>query len=208
MRFLVVLVIAFPAAFGQQWEAGVFAGGAFLNRVSLQGAPVAVSAGFRAGPVAGASLSHNLYPRLAGEIRYGFEHTDARLSSGGSTSAFSGQAHVLDYDLVIHARPRNHPLRPYLSAGAGIKIFRGTGSEVAYRPLMQYGYLTRAREWKPMLVFGGGVKFRLRGRLLARIEIRDQLTRFPQKIIAPAPGITIQGWLQDVVPTVGLAWIY
>ena len=50
-------------------------------------------------------------------------------------------------------------------------------------------------------------EFRLRGRLLARLDIRDQLTRFPQKIITAAPGLTLGGWLHDLVPTVGLSWL-
>ena len=73
--------------------------------------------------------------------------------------------------------------------------------------LMQYAWLTRAHDIKPMFSFGGGVKIPLRGRLLFRLDIRDQLTRFPAKIITPAPGLTLSGWLHDFVPTAGLSWL-
>jgi hypothetical protein len=59
-----------------------------------------------------------------------------------------------------------------------------------------------------MLTAGGGVKIQLKARLLLRIDVRDQITRFPRKLIAPAPGMSLDGWLQDWVPTVGLSWSF
>ena len=79
---------------------------------------------------------------------------------------------------------------------------------MAYRPLMEYAYLTRTQELKPMLTVGGGLKLRLGERILARLDFRDQITRFPRRIIAPAPGMTLGGWLHDFVPTVGLSWMF
>ncbi len=204
MRALLLLATVCVGA-AQQREIGILAGGGLSTGSGIQGAP-SVTAGFSSGPAAGVLVGHDLYPRLSGEIRYLFEMGDARLRSGGTTAAFSGQAHVLHYDLVFHSRPRQDRLRPYVAAGGGVKVYRGTGAEAAYRPLMQYGYLTRANELKPMLSVGGGLKFRLAERLLCRIDLRDQLTRFPAKVITPAPGMAIHGWVHDLVPVVGLSW--
>jgi hypothetical protein len=197
-----------PGARAQQREAGILGGGGFMNGSALRGASTPVTAGFSPGPAVGVLIGHDLYSHWSGEIRYVFEEQDARLRSSGITAGFAAQAHVLNYDLVLHARPRQDRVRPYIAVGGGIKIFRGTGAEVAYRPLMDYAYLTRTQELKPMLTLGGGVKFRLGRRMMARIDFRDQLTRFPHKVIQPAPGMTLNGWLHDFVPTVGVSWVF
>jgi hypothetical protein len=42
--------------------------------------------------------------------------------------------------------------------------------------------------------------------MILHVSLRDQITGFPSKIIAPAPGMAITGWLHDFRPTVGLSW--
>jgi hypothetical protein len=206
-RFLLFLAMALWGH-AQQREIGVLGGGGFLNGAPVEGAAASVTASFSPGPAAGVLIGQDLYSYWSGEIRYLFEQRDARLRSSATAAGFAGQAHVLHYDLVLHARPRQDRVRPYVAVGGGIKIFRGTGTEIAYRPLMEYAYLTRTQELKPMLTVGGGLKFRLRGRMMSRVDFRDQVTRFPRKIIAPAPGMKLGGWLHDFVPTVGLSWIF
>src|SRR5450432_4096439 len=180
IRLVFLLAIALCVR-AQQREFGVLGGGILLNGTPLAGAAAAVTAGFSSGPTAGVLIGHDLYSYLSGEIRYLFEKQDARLSSGGATASFGTQAHVVHYDVVVHARPRQARVRSYLEVGGGVKLFRGTGAEVAYRPLMEYGYLTRTQELKPMLAIGGGVKFRISARMIARVDFLDQLTRFPSK---------------------------
>ncbi len=192
----------------QQREIGFLGGGGFPSSLPVAGVSAGVSAGFGAGPSAGVLIGHDLYSRWSGEIRYLAGFREARLHSGGVVAGFSGQTHAMHYDLVWHSRPRTDRVRPYLAFGGGIKIYRGTGAETAYRPLMQYAYLTRTQDLKPMLAIGGGVKFRVGHRMLARIDFRDQLTRFPSKVITPARGATISGWLHDFVPVFGLSWMF
>lgn len=209
-KTIVVLLFLFASclqAYDQQREFGMLAGASFLNGLPLQGAG-AVTAGFTPGPTAGVLMGHDLYSRWSGEIRYLFEIQDARLRSPATAATFGSQSHAVHYAVVYHARPRQARLRPYLEVGGGAKIFRGTGTEVAYRPLMQYAYLTQTQELKPMAVFGGGIKLRLSPRVQARIDILDYLTRFPQKVIAPAPGVGLSGWLHNFVPTVGIGWMF
>ena len=207
MRVLLIFVLL-GAARAQQFEIGALGGGGFLNGIPIRGTPASVSAGFSPGPAAGILIGHNRYARWSGEIRYLFEERDPRLTAGSSSASFSGQAHAMHYDMVFHVRPRTERMQPYLTVGGGVKVFRGTGAEMAYRPLMQYGYLTRTSEWKPMMAIGGGLKIRMGTRLLARVDFQNHITRFPQKVIAPAPGLTLGGWLLDFIPTVGLSWTF
>jgi hypothetical protein len=200
------LLLAICAAHAQTREIGVLGGGAFLPGVPVEGAAVPVSAGFQPGLVAGAFFSQDMYSHWSGDIRYLYEFQNLRLASGGESATFGGRAHVITYELLFHIRSREARVRPYLAAGGGMKLFQGTGAEAAYQPLMQYAYLTRTQETKLMLSLGGGVTVHLRGRMLLRCDLRDQLTAFPSKVIAPAPGLAINGWLHDFVPTVGLGW--
>ena len=205
MRIFLLLGL-FAAAHAQQFEIGALGGGGFANSVAIQHTPA--SAGLSPGPAAGIVFSHDRYARWSGEIRYLFEERRPRLTSGPVTASFTGQTHAMQYDMVFHTRRREERVQPYLAVGGGIKIFRGTGAETAYRPLMQYGYLTQASEFKPMLAVGAGLKIRVGRRLMARMDFQNQITRFPKKVITPAPGMTLGSWLLDFIPTVGLSWIF
>jgi opacity protein-like surface antigen len=206
MRKHVWLLFAIWAAQAQTLEIGVVGGGGFLPGVPVAGAPSSVSAGFQSGPALGAVFTQNMYSRVSGEITYLYEQSNLRLSSGADSASFAGRAHVLEYEILYHLHPPSARVRPYFAVGGGMKIFQGTGAEAAYQVLMQYAYLTRTNELKPMLTFGGGVKIALRGRMAARLDLRDQLTTFPTKVISPAPGMAINSWLHGFVPTVGLEW--
>jgi len=204
--FCAVLLLG-TCALGQQREIGFLGGGGFLKGLPVQDTSLPVTAGFQAGPAVGFLIGHDLYSRWSGEIRYVFEHQNLKLTAADGTAvSFGGQAHVVQYDVVFHTRPRNEKIRPYVAMGGGIKLYRGTGTETAYRPLMDYAYLTRTQELKPMFAVGGGVKVRMSRRTTLRIDLRDQITRFPEKVIAPAPGTKLSGWLHDFLPAVGISW--
>ena len=59
-----------------------------------------------------------------------------------------------------------------------------------------------------MVTFGGGIKYAVSRRVLLRIEVRDYLTSFPTKVIAPAPGAHLAGWLHDIVPMAGITFVF
>ena len=202
----ILLLTTIGVAGAQQREIGILGGGGLSNGLPILDAPTSVSAGLRPGPAIGVLLGQDLYSHWSGEIRYLFEQREFHLASGGTTAGFSGQAHAFHYDLVYQRRIRDNRVRPYLAAGGGVKIFRGTGQETPYRPLMEDAYLTRTQQVKPMLTAGGGVKIQVGNRMMLRFDIRDQVTPFPEKIVAAAPGRKIEGWLQDFVPSVGLSW--
>jgi len=205
-NLVVSIMLAAGVAGAQSHDLGVIGGAAFLRGIPIGGAPDGTSAGFQPGLVAGVEFGQDLYQHWGGEIRYLFEQRDLSVSSGGQTATLAGQAHVLYYDLTYSPRSREERVRPYFAVGGGMKLFRGTGSEEAYRPLMQYAYLTQTQQIEPLLSVGGGVKWPVGKRMVLRIDCRDQITPFPLKLIAPATGMTIKGWLHDIVPTVGLSW--
>ena len=116
---------------------------------------------------------------------------------------------MLHYDLVLHPRPRRgSKVLPFFAVGGGMKIYSGTGHEVAYQPLENIALLTKTHEIKPMISVGGGFKMILGQRLLLRAEVRDYITTFPRQVIVPLPGTKISGILNDFVPMVGISYVF
>ena len=206
IRFAILVLAAAGLCLAQQWELGAGAGAGFLPGVPVTSPFGAATTGFQSGAAFGAYLGQNLYPHLSGEVHYGFMQSNLRLQSGGSTATFSGVAHVVHYDLVLHTSRRGSRTQLFAAAGGGLKIFRGTGKEAAYQPLSQFGYFTRTQELKPMADFGGGVKFQLGPRVFLRTEFRDYLTVFPEEIIAPPDRVKFGKMLHDFVPMVGISY--
>jgi len=208
MRLALILAMS-GACWAQQYEIGGATGGGFVRGVPLTGAAGAATAGFRTGPAFGAVVGHSLYRWVSGEVRYSFLKSDLKLNAGGADATFSGMAHAIHYDLLLHP-PRAHrrAVQPFAAVGGGMKLYRGTGTETAWQPLNGYAYLTRTQEVKPLVSAGGGVKVPLGERLILRVEVRDYITPFPAKVIAPAGGAKASGWLHQVVPMVGISYVF
>jgi hypothetical protein len=205
---LTLWMAAAVSCFAQQWELGGAAGAGFLPGVSVSSSYGSATAGFQAGPVFGAYFGQNLYKHVSGEVRYEFMKSDLKLSSGSTEATFSGQAHLLHYDILIHTNKPGARSQFFAAIGGGMKVFYGTGKEQAYQPLSQFGYFTKTHEIKGMASVGAGVKFALTEKMFMRIEARDFITAFPKDIIAPAPGAKFGSLLHDIVPMVGISYEY
>ncbi|MFB3828344.1 MAG: hypothetical protein ACE15B_16365 [Bryobacteraceae bacterium] len=205
MRLCLTLWMACAAA-AQSWEIGGVAAGALARSASIAAGTGGAAAGFETGAGAGAAVAHDMYPLLGGEIRYEWLRRPPRLSAGSTRAGFSGEAHALHYDVLAYGRDRRARVRPYALAGGGLKLFRGTGRETAYRPLMEYAWLTRASEWKPLALAGAGLKIALGPRCTLRVELVDQISAVPKAVITPAPGARMAGWVHDLIPAVVLSW--
>jgi len=206
LSFLFVSAATF--GWGQKWEFGGVGGAGFLSNVAVTGVAGGATTGFQTGGVAGAFLAQNLYSHIGGEFRYAYLQNNLHIQSGGSEAAFSGQAHVVHYDLILHTNRAGSKREFFVAVGGGMKVFRGTGQEAAYQPLSQYGYFTKTTVLKPMASIGAGMKYALTPRLILRTEFRDYITAFPTNLIAPAPGAKFGSLLQDIVPMVGLSYLF
>ncbi|MGA3099835.1 MAG: hypothetical protein ABSF25_25555 [Bryobacteraceae bacterium] len=205
LRAILVLAAAAAGCFAQQWEFGAGVGGSLPINVPVTAPGGSATAGFQDGVAIGAYLGQNLYSHVSGEIHYGFMMSDLCVKSGGAEATFSGQSHVLHYDVVLHTGGRTARKQAFLSIGGGMRVFRGTGTEAQYQPLMQYAYLTKTQELKPMGTVGVGVKAAISAKLLFRAEIRDYITPFPTQVVTPAVNATFgRNILHDFVPMVSL----
>lgn len=206
-RYLLLASVGLGACLAQQYEVGGAAGGGFAKSATVTAPAGTAAAGFQAGPAFGFVLGHNMYRVVGGEVRYSFLKHDLKLNSGGTTPTFGGQAHAVHYDVLLHPA-KFGSAQPFAAVGGGMKIYRGTGKEAAYQPLGNFAYLSKTQEVKPMLSVGGGVRVKLGERLWLRTEFRDYVTPFPKKVIMPARGAKITGWVHDIVPMVGISYSF
>jgi hypothetical protein len=192
------------AAAAQTWEAGVLAGyGVDLNHPKITSPLGLAQASMGKGPVAGAFLIQDLYEQVSGEIRYTWQLGGLRLSSDSRSAAFSGDSHAIHYDWLIYTKPRDSNMRPFVAAGAGVKVYRGTGIETVVQGLEDVALLTRTSEWKPLISVGAGVVWRAASWAQMRLEFRDYITPFPKRVIEPIAGGSV-GWIHDLAPTISL----
>ena len=201
-------LLSISAGAADPWTLGAAAGGGWYRQGTITNATGSVQAGVGAQAAAGVVVGDDAYRYLGGEFRYVYRSGDLQLKSQSQTASMAGDAHVLAYDLMIHATPRNSRFRPFVAGGGGMKLYRGTGKEQAFQPLSSFGYLTQTRQTEPAVSFGGGVKCRLSRHAQFRVDFRDYVTPFPNKVLTPAPGAKAHGWLHDFVPLAGLSYVF
>jgi hypothetical protein len=204
--FFASLAALAPAALAQSWEVGFAGGGSFDTSETVQNPAGNGSAGLAPGFGVSAWVGNNGSGSLGGELRYDYERSDLRLSAGGTTVNFAGQSNAVHYDVVWHMASSESHIRPFIAAGAGVKLFSGTGAEDAYQPLSNLALLTKTSQIEPVVSVGGGVKFSLSKSVQMRLEVHDYLSPFPTNIIAPAANSKIGGWISDIVVSAGLSF--
>ena len=200
-----VLALAAPAAIAQNFEFGGLGGGSFhFASKDIQGLRRSAEAGFKNGFSAGVIVGHNMYRHVGGEVRYTWQRHNLSLEGSNASASFGGESHAIHYDFLLHATPRGSAIRPYVAFGGGVKLFRGTGREAALQPLGDVAILTKTEELVGMASFGGGVKIALGSKAWVRVDVHDYLTPFPKEVITPVPPGTVSGWLNNIVPTIGI----
>lgn len=199
-------VAAAPLAFGQRWEIGAAAGGSFYTSQTFTNPAGDATGGLANGFAVSGWLANNTGNVIGGELRYDYEHSALQLSSNSTNVSFGGQTNSVHYDVLMHFAPSESHLRPFIAAGAGVKLYSGTGKEEAYQPLSEIALLTKTNQVEPVVSVGGGLKFALTQSTLLRMEVHDYLTPFPQNVIAPNVGSKVGGWLSDFVVSAGVSF--
>jgi hypothetical protein len=186
-----------------QFEVAVQAGYGFYRNVTASSSAGTAKAGFASGALFSAVGTDNMYNHLGGEIRYIYSQSDLKLS-GSQTVKFGGESHTFDYNFLLYGTGNDAPVRPFVAGGAGMKLFRGTGTESALQPLSNIAILTKTHQVEPEVNVGVGIKFKVGKHGLFRVDARDYMSPIPKDVIAPAPPSgKMSGWLHDFVAMVG-----
>jgi len=205
---IATIALGAPALYAQRYDFTVFGGGSFTSSATISNPLGNVDAGFNPGFSAGATFGQQMYKYIGGEVRYSYQKQEMKLSGSSGEATFAGDSQAIGYELLFHTAPRNARVRAYVAGGGGVKYFRGTGTESAVQPLSDIAVLTKTGQWVGMVSFGGGVKFALSKSIYLRVDVHDYLTPFPKDVIAPAPNSSVSGWLNNIVPTVGVTFTF
>jgi len=196
-------------ACAQEWEVGAIGGYGYAPHLTVSNKSSSANTGIRHGAVVGVFAGEDMYDYWSGEIRYLYRFGNLKLSSGNIKAAnFSAHTHIITADFLGHFRPRGSSVRPFIAFGGGAKIMVGTGIESASQLLGSFAALTATHEILPTADIGAGIKWDLRKNLRFRVEARDYISPVPNKVIAPAPGASLGGVLNDIQGMVGfsLTW--
>lgn len=196
------------AALAQRGEIGAAGGGGFYTKQQITNRGASADASFQTGPAASAWVGQNVSRFIGGEIRYIFQQGKAQLTSAGTRAELSARTHTIHYDLLVHFADRKSRVRPFVLAGAGAKFYQGTGETRAVQALSNVALLTPVNQTRIVVTFGGGIKFQVTDHLQLRVDVRDYLSQFPDKVIAPRSGDSISSWIHNLVPLVGLAYTF
>jgi hypothetical protein len=219
-----ILLAAAVPALAQEWEFGLGAGYGFSRDADIRSAAGTARAGFTRGAVLSAYGAQN-GDWLSGELRYDFKFSDSHLSGLSQSTSLNGQVHSLHFDFLFH--PRQRRVQPFVILGAGIRYYRATGTPVPIQPLGTIAALMRANQVEPLIAPGVGLKLKVGGRAVVRLELRDYITPFPRKVITPYSGTDaswrlkypppiltleptgrtgsdVSGWLHDFTPMVSI----
>jgi len=207
VTFLTVLLFV-PAAFAQKWEVGVAGGGSFFTSETITNPAGNGEAKLANGLIVSAWLGNNSSGPIGGEFRYDYEQSNLKLSSNGTDVSFGARTHSIHYDVALRFASRESRVSPFIVAGAGFRDYMGTGKEQVFQPLSNIALLTQTSQLKPLVSVGGGIKFQVAQNVLFRVEVHDFLTPFPEKVIAPALGSKVGGWLQDFAATAGISFTF
>jgi hypothetical protein len=205
-RIIAVVACGALGCSAQQWEIGAATGYGIYRNASLYAPATQATAGFRNRFVVSFAVGEDLYKHLSGEFRYTYQDGDPFIEQGGVKSNLQGQSHAFHYDLLLHARPREARVRPFVAAGLGAKWFVVTGPDNPFQPLHNIGLLTATNQVKPLISAGGGVNVALRPHVNLRLDFRDYITPFPKQLIQPAPLGTARGILHQFTPLAGVSF--
>jgi len=209
-HFLAVTFVAFcacaPSVLAQKWEIGAGVGGDFYTSQTVSNPVGNANASLAKGVALSAWLGNNTGHVLGGELRYDYEKADLKLSGNGASANFGAHTQAFHYDFLFHLAPPESPVRPFVAAGGGVKVYTGSGTESEVQPLSNIGFLTKTSEVKGLISVGAGLKWTVGHNTLLRLEVHDYLTPFPKNVIAPADGSKVGGWLQDFVVMAGLSF--
>ena len=203
--FVPLLALASLHCAGQDLELGVGGGYGFYRSVSVYAPGGTVDAGVRNRFVVAAWLTHHMYEPVSGQLRYIYQDGDPFLQKGHQQVNVQGKSNAIHYDVLVHLSSRGAKVRPYFSAGVGVKRYTVTGPANPDQPFLPMAQLTATSENKFLFVAGGGVSVKLRPGLALLFDFRDYVTTFPKQIIRPAPLATARGLFNQFTPACGIA---
>jgi len=208
MRLPAAYAFCALACLAQDGEIGIAVGYGEYRDGSVLSADGTAKAGFMNRFVASAVITEDQYDHLSGEFRYLYQDGDPFIRAQGTETRLQGQSHAFSYDVLVHFKPLESRIRPYVTAGVGAKLYIVRGPPNPDQPLSDIATLTTANDLKLLIVGGAGVKMRLQRHTTVRADFLDYITPFPKTEIQPAPLATARGIFHQFTPMVGISYVF
>jgi hypothetical protein len=194
----------------QPWELGAIGGYGWYHDSSITNGLGSAEAGIPARAAFGVTLTENMYNYVGGEIRYLFRFGGPELKSSGIEANLDGHTNLVTYDFLFYTSPKESSIRPYIAAGAGIKVYTGLGPRFLglNQSLANLALLRPVNQVEPAISVGGGMKFRMPKRTQLRVDFRAYMTPLPDQLFRPIGPSVIRGWLYDFVPLGGISYVF
>jgi hypothetical protein len=202
------LTVACSLAQAQPWEFGAGFGFGTSHDPNISSPTASAQSDFRTKAALSVIWAENPYQYLGGEFRYTFRWGGPKLTANGTQASMDGYANVLTYDILIHMKPRESRVRPYIAGGAGIKIYTASSQEFANQPLSDIALLRPGTQVEPVISAGGGIKYLLTTGLQLRVDFRTHMTPLPNDLIHPVGKSVIHGWTYDFLPMLGVSYVF
>jgi hypothetical protein len=207
-NLLLIALAALPFCYSQEWELGGTAGYAWSINPSISNPNLpAIAAGFPARVAFGAIFAQN-YEHIGGELRYLFRFGGPQLQYQGTTASMTGYSNSVTYDLMVHMTSRDTNVRPFVSGGAGIRVYSGTGFIQPNQAFAPNTVLRPVNQVEPAIDVGVGVKWRFMKRAQIRAEFRTYFTPLPDEIFHTTAFSRIRGWVYDLTPQLGVSYLF
>jgi hypothetical protein len=104
-------------------------------------------------------------------------------------------------------RPAEHKFRPFVAAGAGIRIYTNSQPLIP-QSLAGVAFLTQGTQVEPAISFDGGIKYLLPHHAQLRVDLRGYATPAPNSLIHAVGPSRISGWLLDLAPMIGIGYVF
>jgi hypothetical protein len=209
-----VFATAFPAlCLAQTWEIGAVGGYGWYHNPTITNPTITSplesgQAGFPPRAAIGVVFGENLYKYVGGEVRWLFRFGGPELQSNGIRESASGYTNSITYDFLFHMTSRESKARPFVAAGAGVKVYTGSARDF-FQPLAGLAILRPVTQTQPNISVGGGLKYLLHQHIQLRLEFRMLVAPLPDEVIQPIrPFTRIHGWVYDFVPLGGISYVF
>ena len=212
MRYaLCIVMLAAALSFScaaQEWELGAAGGYGWRVNPSIISAAGSIQSGFASKGVMGAVFGQNMYEHMGGELRWLYQFGGPRLKSQGIETSATGYSNLITYDVLFHMRHREAKVRPYVSGGAGIKVYTNSQHRFVGQPFFDSALLVPRSQVVAAISAGGGLKYQVSRDILLRLDFRTYFTPAPDQILRPIRASYIHGWMYNLVPLGGISFVF
>jgi len=203
------LVISFSSiSSAQQWELGAEFGVGASHNPAITNPTRSAQTGFPAKPILSVICTQNLYQYFSGELRYLVRWGGPKLTADGTEGNLGGYSNVITYELLVHLKPRESRIRPFVAGGSGIRVYTGTNQPPGNQPLADVALLRAVTQVEPVISGGAGLKYMLPRGLQLRADFRTYMNPFPNDLIRPVGRSVIHGWSFDFAPMLGISYAF